>query len=245
MLENDQIVIPAGVPFVLSLGDSFANRRDQDSRLQLNITRDKFGAISPALDAARGRAISTPLGGLLAEYIRLLERQLPGLPDEDAHHLPQAIAAMVAACLAPSIERMTIARGQISASLKDKARRFILQNLRSHKLGTDMLCRELGISRSAVYRLLEAEGGVARYIQRLRLSESFAQLSDPYNRKPIAVIADELGLIDASSFSRAFLRQFGISPTDAREAGQAGLVPSIAEPHHDAGNSIGGLLSGL
>jgi AraC-like DNA-binding protein len=245
MLENDQIVIPAGVPFVLSLGDSFANRRDQDSRLQLNITRDKFGAISPALDAARGRAVSTPLGGLLAEYIRLLERQLPGLPDEDAHHLPQAIAAMVAACLAPSIERMTIARGQISASLKDKARRFILQNLRSHKLGTDMLCRELGISRSAVYRLLEAEGGVARYIQRLRLSESFAQLSDPYNRKPIAVIADELGLIDASSFSRAFRRQFGISPTDAREAGQAGLVPSIAEPHHDAGNSIGGLLSGL
>ena len=108
-----------------------------------------------------------------------------------------------------------------------------------------MLCRELGISRSGIYRLLEAEGGVARYIQRLRLSESFAQLNDPYNRKPIAVIADELGLIDSSSFSRAFRRQFGISPTDAREAGQAGLVPSIAEPHYDAGNGIGGLLSRL
>jgi len=245
ILENDQISIPAGVPFVLSLGDFFANRRDLDSRLQLNIARDKFSAISPALDAARGRAVSTPLGGMLAEYMRLLERQLPSLTDETAHNLPQAIAAMVAACVAPSADRMTTARGQITATLKDKARRFILQNLRSHKLGADMLCRELGISRSGVYRLLETEGGVARYIQRLRLSECFAQLSDPSNRKPVAIIADELGFIDLSSFSRAFRRQFGISPTDAREAGQAGLVPSIAQTQQDAGSGIGGLLSRL
>ena len=36
---------------------------------------------------------------MLSEYIRLLERQLPGLTDEDAQALPQAIAAMVAACV--------------------------------------------------------------------------------------------------------------------------------------------------
>jgi len=108
-----------------------------------------------------------------------------------------------------------------------------------------MLCRELGMSRSSLYRLLECEGGVAQYIQRLRLLESLAQLSDPSNRKPIAVIADELGLIDPSSFSRAFRRQFGISPTDAREAAQAGLAPSIAQTRQDAWNGIGGLLSRL
>ena len=182
---------------------------------------------------------------MLAEYIRLLERELPSLTDEDAHNLPQAIAAMVAACAAPTNDRVTIAREQISATLKDKARRCILQNLRSHRLGTDMLCRELGISRSRLYRLLESEGGVAHYIQRLRLSESFAQLTDPSNGKPIAIIADELGLIDSSSFSRAFRRQFGISPTDAREAAQAGLVPSIARTHQNTSSGIGGLLSRL
>jgi AraC-like DNA-binding protein len=245
VLENDQILIPAGVPFVLSLGNFFANRRGLDTRLQLNIARDKFSAISPALDAARGRALSTPLGGMLAEYIRLLERELPSLSDEDAHNLPQAVAAMVAACVAPTADRMAIARGQMSATLKDKARRFIQKNLRSHKLGASMLCQELGMSRSGVYRLLEAEGGVARYIQRLRLSESFTQLSDPSNRKPIAVIADELGLVDPSSFSRAFRREFGVSPTDAREAGQAGSVPSIAQARRDGWNGIGGLLSRL
>ncbi len=44
----------------------------------------RFGAIASALDAARGRTVSTALGGMLSEYIRLLERQLPGLTDEDA-----------------------------------------------------------------------------------------------------------------------------------------------------------------
>jgi AraC-like DNA-binding protein len=245
MLENDQISVPAGVPFVLSLGDVFTNQRDLDSRLQLNIARDKFGALSPALDAARGRTLSTSLGCMLAEYIRLLERQLPNLTDEDTHNVPQAVAAMVAACIAPSVEKITIARGQISAALKEKARRCILQNLRSHKLGAEMLCRELGMSRSSIYRLLETEGGVIGYIQRLRLSESFAQLSDPSNRKPIAAIADELGLMDPSSFSRAFRRQFGISPTDAREAARAGLVPSIAQSPREEWNGVGGLLSRL
>ena len=114
MLENDQVSLPAGVPFVLSMADSFVSQRDQDSRLQLCIARDKYSAISPGLDAARGRSISTPLGGMLAEYIRLLERELPSLPDEDAHNLPQAIAAMVAACITPSNDGMTAAREQMA-----------------------------------------------------------------------------------------------------------------------------------
>jgi AraC-like DNA-binding protein len=198
------------------------------------------------LDAARGQ-VNTPLGGMLTDYIRLLHRGLPGLPDEDGHQVSQAAVAMVAACVAPSADRMGAALGQINATLKDKARRCILQNLRSPNLGPNMLCRELGMSRSSVYRLLEAEGGVARYIQRHRLAEGFAQLNDPSNTKPVVAIADELGMIDASSFSRAFRRQFGISPTDVREAARMGSAHSVARSRQDAseGGSLRGLLSRL
>jgi AraC-like DNA-binding protein len=243
--ESDQTLVPAGVPFVISLGDFSANQRDLDDRIQLNISRDRFGAIASALDAARGRTVSTALGGMLSEYIRLLESQLPSLTDEDARGLPQAVAAMVAACLAPSVDRITTAQGQISATLKDKARRCILRNLSSPHLGANMLCRELGMSRSSLYRLLETEGGVDRYIQRHRLAESFAQLSDPSNTQPIVVIAVELGMLDSSSFSRAFRRQFGISPTDVREAARAGLALSLAPARRDAWSRVGELLSQL
>jgi AraC-like DNA-binding protein len=247
MLEGDQTSVPAGVPFVLSLGEFSASQRGPDERLQLHIARDKFNAIAPALDAARGQTVNTPLGGLLAEYIRLLERHLRGMTDEDAHRLPQTVAAMIAACVAPSADRMTGAHGQISATLKDKARRCIQRNLRSHDLGPSTLCRELGMSRSSVYRLLEAEGGIAHFIQRQRLAECFAQLSDPSNTKPVAAIAGELGMVDPSSFGRAFRRQFGVSATDVREAAREGLVSSAARPRQDAfdGGSLGGLLRRL
>ncbi|MDX8533161.1 helix-turn-helix domain-containing protein [Mesorhizobium sp. VK25A] len=245
ILEDDQLSIPAGVPYVWSLSSFSDSQMSSDTRLHLCIARDKFSTFAPALDATRGRVVSTPLGDLLAGYILLLERKLPALSEEDRHSLPQAIAAMVAACVAPSAERLAVAHGQVTASLKDKARRFILRNLNSPHLGPEELCRELGVSRSKLYRLLEADGGVARYVQHLRLLEGFAQLSDPSNRKPIVKIADESGMQDHSQFSRAFRREFGISPTDAREAAQAGLVPSIIHAHPVAARSIGGLLSSL
>ena len=51
--------------------------------------------------------------------------RVPSLPDEDAHNLPQAIAAMVAACITPSNDGMTAAREQMGATLKDKALRIL------------------------------------------------------------------------------------------------------------------------
>ena len=106
------------VPFVLSLGDFFANQRGLDDRIQLNISRDRFGAIASALDAARGRPVSTALGGMLSEYIRLLERRLPALTDQDAQALPQAIAAMVAACVARQWTASLRHKGKSAPSLR-------------------------------------------------------------------------------------------------------------------------------
>ena len=77
-----------------------------------------------------------------------------------------------------------------------------------------------------LYRLLEGEGGVARYIQRRRLSESFAILCDTSNNFSIASIAETLCFADASNFSRAFRREFGMSPRDVRTASLVGLAPA-------------------
>lgn len=68
---SDQTLVPAGVPFVISLGDFSASQRDLDDRIQLNISRDRFGAIASALDAARGRTVSTALGGMLSEFVTI------------------------------------------------------------------------------------------------------------------------------------------------------------------------------
>ena len=180
------------------------------------------------LDATRGTALNTSQGRLLADYILLLERNLPNLTPEDGSRLPSAIQAMVGACLAPSVDRLAAAGRQIDLTLMERVRRAVRRNLRSPLLGPDRLCREAATSRSQLYRLLEGEGGVARYIQRRRLSESFAILCDTSNNFSIAAIAETLCFADASNFSRAFRREFGMSPSEVRTASLVGLAPAAA-----------------
>ena len=81
------------------------------------------------------------------------------------------------------------------------------------------------MSRSQLYRVLESEGGVAHYIQRRRLSESFALLCDASQNLPIGKVAEMLCFADASSFSRAFRQEFGVSPREVRVASLAGQAP--------------------
>ena len=238
-VRDRSLEVPPGVPFLLSLGEEMhIGRRQQDERIQLLLARDSFQAIAPLLDATRGTALNTSQGRLLADYMLLLERNLSNLTPEDGSRLPSAIQAMVGACLAPSVDRLAAAGRQIDLTLMERVRRAVRKHLRSPSLGPDTLCREAATSRSQLYRLLEGEGGVARYIQRRRLSESFAILCDISNTFSINAIAEALCFADASNFSRAFRREFGMSPSEVRAASLAGLapaatskVPAVSEPH--------------
>jgi AraC-like DNA-binding protein len=226
--------VPAKIPFVLSLGEEMHNERRQDDRVQFYLARDSFQGIAALLDAARGTALNTPQGRLLAEYMLLLERNLPNLTLEDVPRLTNAVQAMLGACLAPSADRVANAGRQIDVTLLERVRQAVRRHLRSPSLGPDKLCREAATSRSQLYRLLEGEGGVAHYIQRRRLSESFAILCDTSNNFPISLIAETLCFADASSFSRAFRREFGMRPSDVRAAALAGLPPAATPRYFGA-----------
>jgi AraC-like DNA-binding protein len=215
---------PAGMPLVLSLGNEMASERSQDDRLLFYLSRDSFHEIAPALDAACGTVLNTPLGKLLADYMALLVRILPDLTPEDLPRLTAAFRAMVEACIAPSPDRVAIAASQIDLGRLEKVRRAVRSHLHSPSLGPAMLCRQLATSRSQLYRLMECAGGVARYIQHQRLLEGYAALCDASNTRPIAAIAEELCFADGSGFSRAFRHEFGMSPSDVRAASLAGAI---------------------
>ena len=132
---------------------------------------------------------------------------------------------MVGACLAPSADRLAEASSHIDLTLMERVRQAVRRNLRSPSLSPEKLCREAATSRSQLYRLLEGEGGVAHYIQRRRLSESFSLLCDASNNLPIGKVAEMLCFADGSSFSRAFRREFGMSPSDVRAGAVGGSSP--------------------
>jgi AraC-like DNA-binding protein len=233
-----------GIPFVLSLADEVTSERDEDQRLQLYMSRDKFGDLAPALDRARGAAIDTPLGSLLGDYLVLLEQILPDVDPDDLPRVSDAIGAMVAACLAPEQDRAGSAGPQMDLVRLERVRRVVRKYLRSPSLGTRLLCHSLSVSRSKLYRLMDAEGGVARYIQRQRLLEAYALFSDQSVNRSITAIAEELCFADTSGFTRAFRREFGASPSDvragARSATNAGSA--LAQGYGSSAGSLNSLL---
>jgi AraC-like DNA-binding protein len=218
--------VPAKVPLLWSLGQQFLHERTHVDRVHIYMPRDAFRDIAPLLDAALGSTLDTALGHLLGDYLIALERCLPSLTAADLPRLSTAVGTMVAAAVAPSVERVSVARGQIDLGRKERVRQAVRRHLRTPTLTPATLSRVVGMSRSNLYRLFEDTGGVARYIQRERLLEAHAALSDPANTKPITVIAEDLCFADASSFSRTFKREFGHSPSEVRAAALAGLALS-------------------
>ena len=218
---------PAALPFVVSLGQELLSERGPDERIQLYLARDAFYGLAPVLDACCMQTVNSSGGRLLADYMALMMRNLPDLPAEDAARLVEATRSMLAACLAPSVANSGEARAVINVTMMDRVRRVVRRHLKSPRLGVDLICREAYASRSQVYRLLQGEGGVARYIQKLRLSEAFAQLCDGARRDTIERIAEHLCFSDASTFARAFRREFGLSPSDVRLAAQNGNTPAV------------------
>src|SRR4029078_9125098 len=110
----------------------------------------------------------------------------------------------------------------IDTVVMHRARRFVGRKLADPDLTPEILCTELGVSRSRLYRLFESFGGVSAYIRRQRLLKTRDALSDSSDRRSISRIAEQWGFTEPSAFSRTFRQEFGISPSGAREEGWSG-----------------------
>jgi AraC-like DNA-binding protein len=218
-----RLEVPARVPFLWSLGQEFLHERTHVDRFQIIMARDAYREMAPVLDAALGSTLDTPLGHVLGDYMIALERQLPNLAEADLLRIGAATAAIVGAAVAPTAERIAVARRQIDLGRMERVRQIVHRHLHTPTLRPNTLWRLVGMSRSNLYRLLQESGGVAHYIQRQRLLEAHRKLADPANAQTISALAEDLCFADGSSFSRAFKHEFGCNPSEVRSAAVAGL----------------------
>lgn len=94
---------------------------------------------------------------------------------------------------------------------------IIASNLDNDLFNTNYLCRATAMSRTQLYRKLKALTGhsTAHYIRlaRLRKAKLLLETSD----LPIGEIALQVGYKDFSHFSRSFLKEFGLNPSELRK----------------------------
>ena len=222
--RGSRIEVPAGVPFLWSLAAEFESTRTEVERVAFYLPRDTFRTVASALDFHCGAIVPSAMGRILGDYMLSLDEWLPSVSALEAPRLSASVHAMVAASVAPSADRLALAGAQLDLGRLERVRRTVRKHLRSPKLTPASLSRAVGISRSNLYRLFEGSGGVSRYIQTQRLLEAHAALCNPSTEDSIAAIAETFCFVDASSFSRAFRREFGHTPSDVRAAAMAGLM---------------------
>jgi AraC-like DNA-binding protein len=144
-------------------------------------------------------------------------------------------------------ERIFSGDGNLSSPLRERLRRAALdslkrlveQHLNSPALSAEFVCARSGWSRATVYRLFEAEGGLARYIRKRRLLRAFCELtSGQAPRLRIVDLALEHQFASEASFNRAFRRAFGIPPGKARNLATSSRVVALGGARLRAGDAV-------
>ena len=120
-------------------------------------------------------------------------------------------------------------RDQVAAALHaapriDAGRHVALRHAAEHHIATHPACAldvaamavDLGISRSRLFALFRADGGVVSFARTRRLRAVYRAVSDPAEERPFGVLGEAHGFFDAYGLARSFRRAFGCSLTELR-----------------------------
>ncbi|MCO6187926.1 helix-turn-helix domain-containing protein [Rhizobium sp. L1K21] len=135
--------------------------------------------------------------------------------------VPRAIGAMlptlVVNCL---LDERRFADEELKADrdlmLLSKAKQIINDQLCSQKLNPNNLARQLGLSRSSLYRLFEPAGGVAKIIRESRMRAAARAIAEGDIHVRIGDVADRYCFSSDAQFSASFKTYFGCTPSEFR-----------------------------
>lgn len=169
----------------------------------------------PSVRSLHGLTIPPSTAALLREHLRQIWRHAERLPVDQGARLAGTVMDLLAIAIAQERGGRATLDAVAGAALT-RARAEIEARLGSATLTVATLCRTLGMSRSALYRLFEGEGGVHAYVTRRRLESVAAALGESSERDRIADIAERWGFCDAAYLGRLFRERFGMTPSDYR-----------------------------
>lgn len=199
--------------------------------------------LSPTIGGAggpHGRILTsdTAVGALLGQHIVTLCQMAPHLWLHEAVALTRVTATLADTCLSIGTDASHASVTVPQSALVGAIRRHIEERLHVSDLAPEGLANEFHISRSQLYRLFEALGGVHHYIRLRRLRRAMLEICSPtFRHRRIGDIAYDLGFRNEAHFSRIFHEAFGMSPRAARQAFRRGDAEWLALQGPPAGSS--------
>lgn len=172
------------------------------------------------VDDACGRALPArhPATRLLAAFLRELASASPELEEEHRAELAWTGVELLATALRAALgEERTFLNGR--QALLHAMKIYVREHLSDPDLTTATLAQRHGISmRYAADLFAEAETSPAAFIRGQRLHAAYRALADPRQaHRTAASIAAQYGFADRTTFTRAFVRHYGITPAELRD----------------------------
>lgn len=188
--------------------------------------------LAPLLGRADGAHASiihggTGYGRLLTERFRTLQRQAGTMTMADSEIAVRSMAALFAGAIGPTPVAEAVPVRLTRHTMLPAIKRHIADHLDDPDLTAGTLCRRFGVSRAALYRLFEPDGGLARFVQQRRLHRAFAMLtSSAYRHWRVSDIGGRCGYSSDATFIRAFQKLFETTPGEVRAVAERGGWPA-------------------
>lgn len=211
---------------------------DDFDLLAIVVPRDRLAPLLWDPDAVHYGCVKgdTPLAGLLRAHLADLYRTAPDMRIEEVPGAFSALIHFLAAVINGGVDLTREQKALLRHGAITRIGRYVDANLDSDRLGIEDIADRFGLSRQRLCGLFERHGGIAAYVQHRRLAAAFAKLTDSHQpQRPINETAASVGFQSESGFVRAFRRQYGMTPDDARRS-RGALLPaaaSVGGPPHE------------
>lgn len=217
--EVDGVPISAGPGqvLVLDLTRAFDGTATATDTIGLDVLRDAVTCAAPTGLDLHGLVLDGAAGRILADHMSWLRRRLPSMEEIDVPEAVQATLGLLRGCLAAAERSRAQDLATRDIEILHRASRFIDQNLQNPDLSVATICRAVGVSRSALYRVFAPLSGIADYIRARRLEAIHVLFENNEDDRWNAEIASEFGFTSQAHFSRCFKERFGYSPRTARK----------------------------
>jgi AraC-like DNA-binding protein len=214
--------------FILPCGDCASIELPHNSRFTaLRLPR---AAIAPSISNLRDtycRRIphNTPALSLLRRYIGLLDADDSALGAPELQHAAVThLYDLIVMTLGATRDAAEVANGRgVRAARLKSMKDDIVRRLKDPALSVRSVAARHNVTPRHVQKLFEESGETfTQYVVAQRLARASRLLADPQLiGRTVTSIALDVGFGDLSYFNRAFRKQFGVTPSDARAAAGA------------------------
>jgi AraC-like DNA-binding protein len=177
-------------------------------------------SIVPDAESLHGRSIddSNPIARLLISHTAMLNEQIDHMNIEEAGRALRTAVHLLAGAFGKQAKLTGNIRAATRAAIYGQVRRYIRKHLDNAELSAESVLDALQLrgQRDTLYRLFEHEGGIAAYICNCRLKVAAEDIAK-FPHVQLKDIAYGVGFNSASAFSRAFKREYDMTPLELRE----------------------------